>query len=168
MNNSLRLLLLALLMCLTSLPVFAQKRGLRSELPEPYINKSVAPGSTVWFCAYNVMALSIDCRLGNSGEPAAASAASDPAVQNPKLPQIARRIWGTPESLAGHLIRIPLHAPPFEFALVGQLAESVMCGARNSCGILFANNQDQLAVLVKAFELTGMVKVVSSHTISST
>ena len=153
---------LALLMCLTSSLAFAQKRGVRSELPEPYLNKPVMPGSTVWFCAYNGVALSVDCRLGGVG------IAANAGIQNPRLPQIARRILDLPETLAGQVIRIPLYAPPFEFALVGQLAEAVMCGARDRCGILFATNQDQLAALVSAFELTAPVKVASSRTIPST
>lgn len=112
-----------------------------------YRNKPVAADATVWYCMYDGKQ-SISCRLGDPGK----------AIQNvkiqadPRLPALAHSIRNQPELLASTQISIPLHTVPFDFEMVGLLAESVMCGSRNACAVIFARNLVSLEPLVRTFE----------------
>ena len=151
MTPFLRHLLIILLLSVSAHSAHAGKRVRQSELPQPYINKPVQAGDTVWYCAYNSRKLTIDCQLGAKADAPVAAQTMDFGA---RMPLLARRILTTPDQLAGETIHIPLHAPPFELALVGQLAEGVMCGARAGCGIIFGNDSVHLAELVADFEMT--------------
>ena len=61
---------------------------------------------------------------------------------DPRLPELVRTIWGSPEQLAGKNIHIPLFTDPYEMDFVRQLAEAVMCGVRKDCSVVFDPNAD--------------------------
>ncbi len=131
--------------------VFARKvriPSLPSDTSSAYQNKPIAPGATVWACAYggNTRIL---CQLWEAGSTVAARHLQ---VVDPRLPSIVRDILNHPERLRGR-VSIPLHTDPIEFQLVGQLAEAVMCGDNKSCGVLFAKSLLELSVLVEKFEM---------------
>lgn len=65
---------------------------------------------------------------------------------------MARQVIEEPEAFAGKWVEIPLMAPPFDFELVGQLAEFVMCGNQDACGVLFGETPAQLEQLVRRHE----------------
>lgn len=117
------------------------------EYPRAYRNRPVAIQSTVWYCASSGN-LSIVCRLGGAG----GNASTPRLVQNSHLPAVAREVIEEPEALEAMRVEIPLHAPPFDFALVGQLAEFVMCGNRDLCGVVFGETLAQLDQLVRLHE----------------
>lgn len=126
----------------------ARMPSLPSDTSSAYQNKPIAPGATVWACAYggNTRIL---CQLWEAGSTVAARRLQ---VVDPRLPSIVRDILNHPERLRGR-VSIPLHTDPIEFQLVGQLAEAVMCGDNKSCGVLFAKSLLELSVLVEKFEM---------------
>lgn len=124
--------------------------SLPSATSSAYQNKPIAPGATVWACAYRNT--TILCRLW---ELASESATSRLQAVNPRLPSIVGDILNHPERLQGG-VSIPLHTHPFDFELVGQLAEAVMCGDNPSCGVIFAKSFAELQVLVGNFEMARM------------
>lgn len=134
-------------LAVVSVAADAAKPAVKGDLPEPYRNKPVADGATLWYCAYSGRS-SIRCALAVAGDPTATPA----AALDPQLPAVSRQILEAPASLAGRIVEIPLFAPPFAFDLVGQLAESVMCGKGTACGILFGENPAHLAQLVRRHE----------------
>jgi hypothetical protein len=94
-------------------------------------------GGTRWRCWYvpAVESPVIACRLLEAGVPGevAPTAASKP------LPSMVQQIRNDPQSLVDNVVVIPLHAPPIDMRLAARLAKSVMCGARASCSVDFAN-----------------------------
>ena len=144
-----QLFIIIVLLALAATSAHAGKRIIQDDLPQPYVNKPVPAGNTVWFCAYNGRSLNVECQLGQLADAPIVAATESLDV---RVPLLARRILMTPEQLAGRTIRIPLYAPPFEMALVGQLAEGVMCGAKPNCSIIFGNNSRELAELVAEYE----------------
>lgn len=136
---------------LVSGSAFARKArtpSLPSDTSSAYQNKPITAGATVWACAYggNTRIL---CQLWEAGSTVAARRLQ---VVDPRLPSIVSDILNHPERLRGH-VSIPLHTDPFDFQLVGQLAEAVMCGNNKSCGVLFAKSLLELSVLVENFEM---------------
>lgn len=115
--------------------------------PSAYRNKPIVLGAAVWFCAYNGRT-QISCRLGDGGD----SAKRPLQVANSRLPRLVRDIINTPEDFVEAGILIPLHTYPVDFELVGDLAESVMCGNQEFCGVIFAETAQALGKLVSAFE----------------
>ena len=138
---------LTLLMILAASSVFAAGPSSRNLLPEPYRNKPSTDWATVWYCAYSGNA-TIRCQLGLAGNQTVAQG----AARNPEIVSVTRRIIEEPETLANRTVVIPLRAPPFEFRSVGLLAESVMCGTRSGCGIIFGESPSQLAPLIRKHE----------------
>lgn len=111
--------------------------------PTDYINKELPDDAVVWHCWYAGNAV-LKCRLGESD----GVVAPTPTV-DARLPPVVGQIWHRAAELAQSIVSIPLYAIPFDMALTGQLAESVMCGGtRKPCGIIFAENLALLSVLV--------------------
>ncbi len=126
----------------------ARPKRVQATTPDSeYRNKPIAIDSTVWYCAYDGKQ-AISCRLGDPGEPTKLIQAQI----DPRLPALAHGIRNNPGQLAGKTISIPLHTVPFDFDMVGQLAEAVMCGNNNTCAVIFARNMVALAPLVRNFE----------------
>lgn len=126
-----------------------------------YRNKPIAIDSTVWYCAYDGQQ-AISCRLGDPGE-------TSRLIQeqiDPRLPALAHGIRNQPGQLAGRIISIPLHTVPFDFEMVGKLAEAVMCGSRNTCAVIFARNVVALAPLVRTFEHQRLARRDNSAVVS--
>lgn len=147
MLRSLRWIFSMLLLLLNSWAALAAKPLHGNPQPEAYQNKPADQWATLWYCAYSGSSV-IRCRLGKAGP----QSAQRPRVANPEALPVARRVIEAPEALASRIIEIPLHAPPFEFRMAGLLAESVMCGTINACGILFGETPAQLADLVQRHE----------------
>jgi hypothetical protein len=53
------------------------------------------------------------------------------------LPRIAYGILENPARFAGRTITIPLLSPPENLANAEELADAVMCGGRQACGVQF-------------------------------
>lgn len=134
----------------------ARTPSLPSDTSSAYQNKPIAPGATVWACAYGGNT-KILCRLWEHGSE---SAASRKQAVDPRLPPIVGEILNHPERLRGG-VSIPLHTDPFDFQLVGQLAEAVMCGNNTSCGVIFAKSLAELPVLVGNFEMARLTSAPS-------
>ncbi len=111
----------------------------------PYRNKPLVKGAAIWHCWYAGDS-NIYCRLDEAGLPTARA----PEPLAPQLPQVVDSILNAPGSLAGRVVRIPMHAPPFAHDMVGELAASVMCGTKRpeACGVVYAENSRQLAAMV--------------------
>lgn len=140
-------LFLTLLTALAASGILAAGPPSKNLLPEPYRNKPSNDWTTVWYCAYGGNA-TIHCRLGLAGSRTIVQG----TARNPDIVSVARKIIEEPETLANRTVIIPLRAPPFEFKSVGLLAESVMCGTRSGCGIIFGESPSQLAPLVRQHE----------------
>ncbi len=112
-----------------------------------YQNKPIAPGGTVWYCVSSRS--DILCLLGDRGD----QEVRPRQAVDARLPTLVDSILNSPEELAGSRIRIPLHSEPFDFQLVGQLAEAVMCGSNKRCGVIFAETLPELRALVRSFEI---------------
>lgn len=147
--NSLIGLLIAVSCCFATAEVSAArpKRVQATSADSDYRNKPIAMDSTVWYCAYDGKQ-AISCSLGDAGDPSKVI----PEQIDPRLPVLAHSIRNRPAQLAGKSISIPLHTVPFDFEMVGQLAEAVMCGNHNTCAVIFARNVLALAPLVRTFE----------------
>lgn len=106
------------------------------------------PTDSRWACWYAPGDLTLRCLLAhapqNNNELRRAEVDSS---DNPRLPQLVRMIWGSPEALAGAQVRIPLHSEPFEMDFAHQLATAVMCGTRKDCSVGFDTNRDGRAEL---------------------
>lgn len=101
-----------------------------------------------WACWYAAHDLTVRCLLVQP--PAAGHAARRAAVDkaiDPRLSRLVRQIWGNPEQLAGRHISIPLWNVPYEMSFARELAESVMCGRRKDCSVMFDANPDGRAAL---------------------
>lgn len=99
-----------------------------------------------WACWYAPTTLSVQCLLIQAPTQGHELRAAEVASRiDRRLPTLVRMIWGNPEQLAGTHISIPLMTTPYEMAFVGQLAKSVMCGARKDCSIHFDDNADGFA-----------------------
>ena len=140
------------------LPASAQAAKARKSAPpasSAYQNKPIVEGAVVWYCAY-IGQTNVSCRLGDAGT--AAATRTRQAVDS-RLPPLVHEIINNPEVLADEAILIPLHSDPFDFDLVGQLAESVMCGSQQLCNVIFAETRQVLSQLVSAFETTRQLQV---------
>lgn len=99
-----------------------------------------------WACWYAPTTLSVQCLLIHAPTQGLELRAAEVANRiDRRLPTLVRMIWGSPEQLAGSHISIPLLSTPYEMDFVGQLAKSVMCGARKDCSIFFDANTDGFA-----------------------
>lgn len=106
------------------------------------------PTDSRWACWYSPSDLTIRCLLERAPETNNAQRRAEVDRSfNPRLPQVVRMIWGSPEALAGARVRIPLHGEPFEMDFARQLAASVMCGTRQDCSVGFDSNPDGRAEL---------------------
>lgn len=141
-------LISALLASGTAFAARAKKQLAPAQSSGAYQNKPIQAGATVWYCVYNG-ATDILCQLGDAGNRLAARVTQ---AIDPRLPKIVGDILNTPERLAGGYVSIPMHSMPFDFELVGQLAEAVMCSTKSACGVIFGETRDQLAMLVSKFE----------------
>lgn len=103
-----------------------------------------------WACWYVPSDLTVRCLLARAvGTDNEQRRAEVDSSFNPRLPQLVRMIWGSPEALAGAQVSIPLHSEPFEMDFAHQLATAVMCGsrARKDCSVGFDTNHDGRAEL---------------------
>lgn len=101
-----------------------------------------------WACWYAAHDLTVRCLLVLP--PATEHAERRADVENaidPRLSGLVRQIWGSPEQLAGRHISIPLWNVPYEMSFARELAESVMCGIRSDCAVMFDANADGRAAL---------------------
>jgi hypothetical protein len=100
-----------------------------------------------WGCWYEPTDLTIRCELIRSPESQLQARASEVArTMDRRLPPLVGRIWGSPETLDEHRVQIPLMNVPYEMSFVAELAESVMCGPRLECSVLFDANPDGRAL----------------------
>jgi hypothetical protein len=116
---------------------------------DEYVNKALPDGGNVWLCSYDGNQ-AIQCRPDEAEEDEDVSK-SLPAVApvGSRISDIVSKAWNRASALAERLISIPLHSIPFDMALTGELAESVMCGgATKPCGIIFASNAGLLSNLI--------------------
>ncbi len=138
---------LAMLICLVSDLAHARKVKVSVDEPEDYVNKTLPEAGTVWHCWYDGND-AVLCRLGESPADDDKALAEARPIDK-RLPDVVRQIWQQAKQVAGRLVNIPLHTIPYDMALTGQLAESVMCsGATAPCGVIFAKNAVALAELV--------------------
>lgn len=99
-----------------------------------------------WGCWYDGETWTLKCVLLR--EPATGQLERATAVKSEidsRLPGLVAVIWGSPERLGTKLISIPLWNEPYDMTFAHQLAESVMCGIRFDCSVLFDQNDDELA-----------------------
>lgn len=140
-----------LLLCaLCLVPASAQANKLRTNTAAAeigYQNKPIATGATVWFCAYDGGA-AIACWLGDAGK---FDTRPEARLADPRLPALASDIRSSPTLFAARRVSIPLHTIPYDFALVGKLAEAIMCDESENCGVIFAENTETLQQLVASF-----------------
>jgi hypothetical protein len=101
-----------------------------------------------WGCWYAAQDLTVRCLLTRSPNAADAErVAREGRDYDPRLPELVRQIWGAPQNLAGRQLSIPLLGEPIDMNFVRELAESVMCGAREYCNVRFDANLDGRAPL---------------------
>lgn len=100
-----------------------------------------------WACWYAPSDLHIRCLLMQAPADASVRRVSTERRADPRLPALVYEIWEEPGKLAGTRIRIPLWNVPYEMDFARQLAESVMCGASDRCGVIFDANPDGNAPL---------------------
>ena len=92
-------------------------------------------GGPRWACRYDPDHLTVRCLLAEDA--AAGVVRSPPSAIEHRLPPIVRAIREQPGRFAGRAVHIPLWNVPYEMAFARQLAESVMCGARDDCHVDF-------------------------------
>lgn len=96
-----------------------------------------------WACWYDPDELVLACLLSRAPSRDFEARASQVAQTiDRRLSTLVRTIWGSPEKLARSRISIPLWNDPSEMDFARQLAESVMCGARDDCSVIFDANPD--------------------------
>ena len=125
------------------LAVAAEARDPRAprETIDDYVNHDIPEGANVWHCWYDG-AVAVRCRLSE----AAAAPAAGNAATDPRLPGFVSKVWHRAAELAGSIVEIPLHTVPFDMAMTGRLANSIMCGgSADPCGIVFARSEVRLA-----------------------
>lgn len=95
-----------------------------------------AASLTRWHCAYApAEGEYVLCQLLEAPPDGPAPVPVSAALS--RLPRFVRDIREAPHRLDGVGVAIPLHAPPIDMALAGQLARNVMCGARADCEVHF-------------------------------
>lgn len=96
-----------------------------------------------WTCWYAPGAETIRCLLipAPEGRYTVDAAVAERARQL-LLPDVVRAIWSDPEQISGYRVSIPLWTPPEDMDFARQLAESVMCGARADCTVIYDANSD--------------------------
>lgn len=145
-RNALRTLLAVMSVLLSVGPALADKKPRRaSAVDAGYINKPIVAGATVWHCWYSNKDIHVHCMLGDPGDRSATPAPSATA-----LPAVGQTLISSPQQFAGSTVRIPLHAVPYSHGLVGELAESVVCGLlpQTLCGVIYAESNAGLAQLL--------------------
>ena len=106
------------------------------------------PTDSRWACWYAPSNLTIRCLLARAPETGNEQRRAEvDSSFNPRLPQLVRTIWGSPEALAGAHVSIPLYSEPFEMDFAHQLASATMCGTRKECSVGFDTNRDGRAEL---------------------
>lgn len=113
-----------------------------------------------WACWYDADELVLSCLLSRAPDrdfEARASAVAQTIDR--RLSSLVRTIWGSPEKLARSRISIPLWNVPDEMDFARQLAESVMCGARDDCSVFFDANPDGRAPVRAAALRAGVSEV---------
>lgn len=111
-----------------------------AELSNPATSPVAGPRWACWYESSNLTLRCLLSRAPSNGVEARAAAVSRTIDQ--RLPGLVRTIWGSPEKLAGNRISIPLWAVPEEMDFARELAEAVMCGARQDCSVHFDANPD--------------------------
>lgn len=100
-----------------------------------------------WGCWYEPEDLTIRCLLVRAPDGGNQIRAADVARNlDRRLPGLVGKIWGSPETLEGSSVQVPLMNVPYEMAFAAELAESVMCGPRSECSVLFDANSDGRAI----------------------
>jgi hypothetical protein len=112
--------------------------------PAGYAEPGDAPvAGARWACWYDPAELILACLLSRAPSRDLEARASEVAQTiDSRLSTLVRTIWGSPEKLASSRISIPLWNVPYEMDFARQLAESVMCGARDDCSVIFDANPD--------------------------
>lgn len=93
-----------------------------------------------WACWYEADNLVLRCLLDRA--PATDRRAESGIAVDPALPQLVRTIRRSPDQLTDRQISIPLWNVPYEMSFVAELADSVMCGTRPDCAVVFDANAD--------------------------
>lgn len=104
---------------------------------------STPNGGPRWTCWYVPGAETISCLLipaSENGYPVDAAVAE--RARQLLLPDVVRTIWSDPEQISGYRVSIPMWTPPLDMNFARQLAESVMCGARTDCTVIYDANAD--------------------------
>lgn len=127
----------ALLLTATAEAQRARRVSLQVAEPAAYVPVVVPDNANVWDCWYG--GNGILCRLSRKFDPGAEGAV---ALANqkidPRLPELVGTIRNYPELLVGEIVAIPTYGVPFDMAFAAELAQSVMCGGRLYCGVVFA------------------------------
>jgi hypothetical protein len=99
-----------------------------------------------WGCWYEPDVLVVACVLVRkpTGDYSRSEAEIAARIDR-RLPVLLKRVWGTPETLAGAALRIPLWNAPYDMRDAARLADSVMCGLRDDCSVHFDDNLDDQA-----------------------
>ena len=140
---------IVMLLSMISETAHARKPKVVVDVIEEYSNKELPANGTVWYCAYDGAA-GINCLLGETRADAqmATGSATSTTIDS-RLPELVRTVWHNASQLAGKVITIPMHTVPFDWPLVGELAESVMCGGtKTPCGVIFAKSKVFLSAMV--------------------
>lgn len=106
-----------------------------------------AHAGTVWQCWYDG-AEHVACVLSQSAPSAGRDAEHKVALGQAsantragRLPPLVRALHDDPGALRGQVIRIPLHREPTDHAVVGELAQDVMCGGRVGCRAVYSERR---------------------------
>ena len=102
-----------------------------------HVNSAPSPSDIVWGCHWNGDS-AVVCELLSSPEKI------EPMKVDPRLPEVVSRIRNAPESVK-RSVAIPMHSVPYDMAFTGELAVSVMCGARNECSVIFGKNREKMS-----------------------
>lgn len=109
-----------------------------------------------WFCWYASEDLTVACQMHQSPQAGNDERAAEVArTTDGRLPGLVQVIWGQAERLASERVSIPLRNVPYDMTVVAELANSVMCGRRDDCTVLFDANRDQQAAARAAALLAG-------------
>lgn len=128
-----------------------------------YLNKTVVEGAAVWYCWYS-KDIYVNCMLGDAGtNTSAALPVSD------QLPAVVDVIINAPRELMGSIVRIPLMTIPYSHSMVGELAESIVCGRRtvDECVIIYGESNAKLANLVLQREAIKTERLLADRTVTA-
>ncbi|AYH44217.1 hypothetical protein [Azoarcus sp. DN11] len=121
--------------------------------------QTASPEEPTWICWY-LRGTQMHCRLASDIATSPAGAASSSAAVEPgvvprgrrPLPEIVHAILAEPEKLAGQTIAIPLFTESSDRSFVRELAEAVMCGAKQMCSVLFLDAPSEVALTMDALD----------------